>query len=174
MALFKSEEEKRLIELQNILYGMKSRRLLKTPEQIRQDAVKYAEYQASLADAAAQKVEAAADPKTLFDNVDKGRIVLARIKKVAELDPGLLPWVAGMEEKSEYDLKEPLAEAIDNMIDRCWKTYKSQALMYNSEKQRDKQINRFFVLMDVYKDKMFPRNLEHLEYLRNNWNNYEA
>ena len=174
MGLFKSEEEKRLIGLQNVLYGLRSRRLLKTPEQIKREGVKYVEYQTSLAKDAAGMIETADDPKTLFENVDKAKIVITRLRNAAELAPDLIPEFGETIDELENSVEEPLPDEIDCMIDKCWKTYRSQALMHNTDKLRDKQINRFFVLMNVYAAKMYPQNLEHIEQLQDRWNNYEA
>ena len=173
MGLFKSrkqkEQEQNLLNMQNYLFGLQTSRLEKTPKQILNKATSYVNERRERAVKAATKINAADNPKSFFDALDSVNQVVAELEYLNNLAPGIVNI-----EEIKTTLFKDLPDDIDKMIDKSWEKHRLDALTVVKEDSKKKKLGQFFELMDIYKSKMYPQNIEHIERIRKEYENLFA
>ena len=147
--------------MQNYLFGLNSSQLQKSPKQILNKASSYVNERRETTVKAANKINASDNPKAFFEALDKINQSISELEYLNNLAPGIIA-VSEIKETVFRDLPND----IDIMIDKSWENHRLQALKVVKEESKKNKLKQFFELMDIYKNKMYPQNIEHIEQIR--------
>lgn len=163
MGLFKPSKEKQLIALQNFLMNRTSKSLEYTPKQILNSAASYINARNKVIESADKQLNQTDNPRKFFEYVEKVNKAIAEIDALEKVAPGTTNFKPGAMQKK---FNKTLPDGIDEMIDRCWKSYQLQAAKLAKDDSKQKKMLSFFDAMELYKEQMFPQNLKRLDKLK--------
>ena len=158
----KKEQTQNLIAMQNFLYSTGSNSLTKTPQQVLNKASSFVNNRKDKLAKSFEKMNNADNPKKFFDSLTNANDIIKEMNYFNSISGGI---IRGLDEIVD-NFNNDLPNDINNMIDRTWESFRLDAIKLTKEDSKKKKLQSFFELMDIYSNRMYPQNLEHIEEIK--------